>query len=614
MAYYQNPGKIPTLFEALEQLSVDNLKSLLSLLPISEKPKRKAELVNLAYSYLDGNNLRTIWIQLDELQQAAVSEVVHGNSSQFNQEIFKAKYGQLPDFGELNTYYGTKTPTKLRLFFYNYGIIPEDLKKRLKTFVPAPKEISIKEVQELPQTISRTYKYFDYENRKSIRKVEEIPLEVRLMEKTAGQDLLAVLRLVQAGKISVSDKTRHPSKATINQITKVLNGGDFYENNPQDQENYSDDEIGSIRAFSLPLIIQAAGFAQLSGNKLSLTKAGEKALTAPLEKTLQTAWKKWLKTNILDEFRRINNVKGQTGKAQRGFSSVSARREGIASVLEDFSVNSWIEINEFFRYMLATGQDFEVCRYTRHLYICEPGYGYLYDIEGSWSVLEESYTLCFLFEYVATLGIIDVAYIKPNGTRDGFRDLWGTDDYDFLSRYDGLLYFRITPLGAYILGITDSYEAPKFESKSLLKILPNLEIVASEQNFGLADQLFLEQYAKKVSDQVWKLETKSVLEAISKGHQLKELIDFLKALSSNSFPNTVVQFFKDIEQRSNSLTDLGVARLVKCSDAALAALIANDSRTKKYCFLAGEDRLLIPLDLETKFRNGLQKLGYSFPL
>jgi hypothetical protein len=613
MPYYQDPGKIPTLFEALEKLNVDELKSLISLLPISEKPKRKADLVNSAYSYLDGNNLKTIWVQLDELQQAAVSEVVHSDSSQFNQEMFKAKYGQLPDFGKLDNYYQKGNPTRLRLFFYSYGIIPEDLKKRLKTFVPQPVQNRVETIKELPQTISRTYKYFDCENRKTIRKVEEIPLEVRLMEKTAGQDLLAVLRLIQAGKISVSDKTRHPSKGAINQITKVLSQGDFYEEKPEEERNAWDDEIGTIRAFGLSLLVQVAGFAELSGKKLTLTKAGEKALIAPIEKTIETAWKKWLKNTLLDEFRRINVVKGQTGKAQRWFTAVSGRRTAIVSVLEEFPVNSWVKIDEFFRYMLATGQEFQVSRNTENLYICEPGYGYLYDL-SPWDVLEERYTLCFLFEYMANLGLIDVAYTYPKGTRSNFGDLWGTDDYDFLSRYDGLLYFRITPLGAYILGITNSYEAPKFDKKSLLKILPNLEIVASDQNFSVADQLFLEQYTKKVSDQVWKLEIKSVLDAISKGHQLQELRDFLKALSSNSFPDTVVQFFKDIEQRSNSLTDLGVVRLVKCSDAALAALIANDSRTKKYCFLAGDDKLLIPLDSETKFRNGLQKLGYSFPL
>jgi hypothetical protein len=61
------------------------------------------------------------------------------------------------------------------------------------------------------------------------------------------------------------------------------------------------------------------------------------------------------------------------------------------------------------------------------------------------------------------------------------------------------------------------------------------------------------------------------------------------------------------------LQDLGTARLIECNDPALAVLIANDSRTKKYCFLAGERRLVVPLESETRFHRALQKLGYSLP-
>jgi hypothetical protein len=64
----------------------------------------------------------------------------------------------------------------------------------------------------------------------------------------------------------------------------------------------------------------------------------------------------------------------------------------------------------------------------------------------SWEILQFRYLLCVLFEYAAALGIIDVAYIEATGARNDFGDLWGTDDLEFLSRYDGLIYFRVTPL------------------------------------------------------------------------------------------------------------------------------------------------------------------------
>ena len=124
----------------------------------------------------------------------------------------------------------------------------------------------------------------------------------------------------------------------------------------------------------------------------------------------------------------------------------------------------------------------------------------------------------------------------------------------------------------------------------------------------------LEQYAKPVSDTVWRLELGKLLSVLAKGHQVSEFQEFLQARSRETLPATVQQFFQDAKDRGESLQDKGTARLIECRDSALAALIANDSRTKKYCLLAGQRSLVVPLESETKFRNALRKLGYSLPI
>ena len=52
--------------------------------------------------------------------------------------------------------------------------------------------------------------------------------------------------------------------------------------------------------------------------------------------------------------------------------------------------------------------------------------------------------------------MIDVAYTHPTGARDDFWGMWGADDLDYLSRYDGLEYFRLTSLGAYCLELANT--------------------------------------------------------------------------------------------------------------------------------------------------------------
>jgi hypothetical protein len=83
-----------------------------------------------------------------------------------------------------------------------------------------------------------------------------------------------------------------------------------------------------------------------------------------------------------------------------------------------------------------------------------------------------------LLEYAATLGVIDVVLIPPAGARYNYGDLWGTDELVYFSRYDGLMYFRITALGAYCLGTATEYQIAPVETKSVLSVLPNLEITA----------------------------------------------------------------------------------------------------------------------------------------
>jgi hypothetical protein len=93
-----------------------------------------------------------------------------------------------------------------------------------------------------------------------------------------------------------------------------------------------------------------------------------------------------------------------------------------------------------------------------------------------WHILQKRYLSCLLFEYVATLGMIDLAYVEPWQVPRDYSDLWGTDDLSFLSRYDGLLWLRLNPLGAYCLDTADGYQPQLPETNAMLAVLPSLQI------------------------------------------------------------------------------------------------------------------------------------------
>jgi hypothetical protein len=106
-----------------------------------------------------------------------------------------------------------------------------------------------------------------------------------------------------------------------------------------------------------------------------------------------------------------------------------------------------------------------------------------------------------LFEYAATLGLIDIAYTDPAGAREDFRENWGTDDLDSLSRYDGLHAIRVNALGAYVLGLAEHMPPAAAASAQSIKVLPNHDVVALGE-LPLGDQMTLSAFADQRAERV----------------------------------------------------------------------------------------------------------------
>jgi hypothetical protein len=248
------------------------------------------------------------------------------------------------------------------------------------------------------------------------------------------------------------------------------------------------------------------------------------------------------------------------------------------------------------------------------LYLFERRYGsFGYDSHFPWDNLQGRYVLAFLFEYAATLGLVDVAYIEPQYARNDFRDRWGADDISCLSRYDGLLFVRINSLGAWCLALAERYEAEPVVVKPVLKVLPNHDVVITSPPLGPADSLFLDRFAERQSEDVWRLSSEKILAAVEQGLTVGELTDFLAAKSADPLPQTVEVFLTGLGKKSGQLTDLGTARWIACDDPATAQLLASDRRLRKLCELAGDHKLVFRPADETAVRRALRELGYVLP-
>ena len=292
---------------------------------------------------------------------------------------------------------------------------------------------------------------------------------VRCTAPDAMSNLIAVLELTADGQIRCSAATRRPLTATVRLVEDVLVAGDYYDGagrgsahrDSAHRDGAHRDGGEPIAAFAWPMLLQAGGLARLAGTGLELTPRGETVLARPSYQCLGELWGRWLKSVSHDELSRIEAIRGQ--RKPGALTAAARRRAAVAAGLAAVQSGIWIDVDTLFAILRAPPAPLAVARSPLaqwRLYLVDSHHGSLGPAGATaWDVLEGRYALCVLFEYAATLGVIDVAYTGPRGARDDYRELWGADRYDSLSRYDGLAAVRVNDLGAAILHDPDALAA-----------------------------------------------------------------------------------------------------------------------------------------------------------
>ena len=338
--------------------------------------------------------------------------------------------------------------------------------------------------------------------------------------------------------------------------------------------------------------MQTGGLAKRAGNKLQLSTKGRNTLQRkiPFEETIAELYRRWTGKGKIDEFRRINRIKGQTrrGRGYKGsqMTPPEERRNVLELQLQSGPAGEWIQVDEWFRYMQSSGEKFEVTGNPWALYLVDAEYGSLgYSGFHDFSILQGRYTLAYLFEYLATLGMIDVAYSAPHGVRSDYHGNWGSDEYGYLSRYDGLGWFRLNTLGAFCLGMVDEYRLETPKLAPLLRAIDEHEFLLLRTP-ELHERMLLEQYAT-ISKNHLRLDMKRALMAIEQGGSLMDLISLLRQQTESKLTVEVEDFLDDLKTRATSIRDGGSARIIECAGESVARLVAESGETGKYCFMPG---------------------------
>lgn len=577
------------LRQALNALPYYFLEDLIQeLLGKISVPNRAAQVRVLAEALERRETLRSLWERLRPEEQAAVRLALY-NDGKLDQVTYEALYGELPDKAFSGLYGYRRKPQYLKLFFLSGWELPFEMQAPLKEWIQPHPPFMPEVVESLPERVP------------SARgEVEPTLVET---EQAAWHDLRALLRMAQSGTLKVSETTLLPSAAAVRAMQKELVLLDYIE--VGDISRAAD----TIRPVGLTLALQAGGLAQAEDNVLLPTRVGQAWLENPVPAVLRAAFERWVRNSDLDELRRVAGLRGFQNSAAR-FSDPPIRRKAILAALREFHPGQWVHVEQFFKTVKLRGYNFSI--EPRKVSVLQvQGYGGLESASEHtyWRAVNGQYILVVLMEYLASFGVVDLACIDPRESRYALGALADFIQRPF-SRYDGLLYFRLTPLGSYLIGQSEGYlPVEAVEPLAVLAFSSGLLLSLSRPKaLNPNDRSMLERFAERVGDGVYRLDGRKVIEAVEQGLKLEDMLLFLQRKSGQEVPEEVREFFARIKKRSQVLQRKQDAVLYQVKDIELMKSLLQDEELGELCVLAEDHQLVVPVRFEAAFRRRLHEL------
>ena len=185
---------------------------------------------------------------------------------------------------------------------------------------------------------------------------------------------------------------------------------------------------------------------------------------------------------------------------------------------------------------------------------------------------------------------------------------------NFASAPTGLMYFRLNPLGAYCLGISDGYTPAAAAPACTLAVQANLHVKVTSGELSADDLLMLDNWASRDTGELWRLDRDKAIAAIERGHDAAQLAAFLQHRDSQPLPVQVEGFLRNCSRQDKAMKVLATSLLIECVDPDTADLIAAHRDTARWCMRAGVRHLVVRLDQEDKFRKAARLLGYGIPV
>ena len=558
---------------ALNSFIVEDLKQLVRLCggPGPDGVRKEQLVEYIAGRLTNPDTIAEIWRRLDPISQKAVAAAYHAGG-EFSPEAFVAQYGELP--GKMA---GLSLPSMIYVFnrelspveLFIHGVeIPEELMDLLGPLVPPPEKFRVEGLERTPHAI-------DIDG-------ERVTLVRVDTEQTGLHDLLVYLRMLRQGEVRTSTSSRRLTQASVRKLLNNLLDGDFFSHGESAKPS------GAIRPAGLAAFVRESG---LAGAFDTLTEPGNALLKDHDLEAFLHAFETWTHEGSFDELGRISAVKGQKSKRTR-LTSPAERHEAIVEALSWCPAGVWISVVDFHRALKVWRFDFEI-DLSGHLYVGDTSNRWYDD-----ATIRELYTKAVLWESLGSIGALDLIYLPPEET-----------EYDSL--YEGLIFFRINPLGAYLFGQAGEYEPPQPLDYPFFSIDSEL-VLSLEDSAALTPNLRQElgRFTVEQGDHRYRVDSGRVLDEVERGEDLRYVADFLERHHRGRLPEQVSRWLQELAANRGAFKKKGGALLVQVRSRELFESVVEDPILKRSARVLEGRTLLVPSSKEGSFRNRLKELGY----
>lgn len=206
---------------------------------------------------------------------------------------------------------------------------------------------------------------------------------------------------------------------------------------------------------------------------------------------------------------------------------------------------------------------------------------------------------------LAAFGLLELRYTEPSHPR------YHTKKQPYLTRWDGAVALRLTPIGAFVFGQNYALELETQKRQPTQLKLRSDRLFLSAQDVDPVTQLTLDDFFEKISPGFYRLTRTSLLKGCQSSKDVKARIAGLKQRLPTEFPENWKSFFQDLSQEQSVLQrEYNLAVYSLAHRPNLRNDFLHDPVLQRYTLKVEGHRVAIDTQHLRTVNAHLRKLGY----